>query len=58
MANEIKCPSCGHSFEPNEAIRDEVQKELKLKLLDWQKKKDEEYVKKLELEKGNIKKDM
>jgi len=58
MANEIKCPSCGHSFEPNEAIRDEVQKELKLKLLDWQKKKDEEYVKKLELEKANIKKDM
>jgi hypothetical protein len=58
MANEIKCPSCGHRFEPNEAIRDEVQKELKLKLLDWQKKKDEEYVKKLELEKGNIKKDM
>ena len=27
-------------------------------MLDWQKKKDEEYVKKLELEKGNIKKDM
>jgi hypothetical protein len=58
MANEIKCPKCGHSFEPNEAIRDEVQKELKLKLLDWQKKKDEEYVQKLELEKGNIKKDL
>ena len=22
------CPSCGHEFEPNDAIRDEVQKEL------------------------------
>ena len=58
MSNEIKCPSCGHSFEPNEAIRDEVQKELRLKLQEWQKKKDDEYAQKLELEKGNIKKDM
>jgi hypothetical protein len=58
MSNEIKCPSCGHSFEPNEAIRDEVQKELRSKLQEWQKKKDDEYAQKLELEKGNIKKDM
>lgn len=58
MSNEIKCPSCGHSFEPNEAIRDEVQKELRLKLQEWQKKKDDEFAQKLELEKANIKKDM
>lgn len=58
MANDIKCPNCGHNFEPNEAIREEVQKELRSKLQEWQKKKDDEYAQKLEQEKGNIKKDM
>ncbi|MEX1202512.1 MAG: DUF2130 domain-containing protein [Ferruginibacter sp.] len=58
MANEIKCPNCNHSFEPNDAIRDEVEKELRIKLKDWQKKKDDEYDLKLEQEKGNIKKEM
>lgn len=51
MATEVKCPSCGHHFEPNEAIREEVEKELRLKVVDWQKKKDEEFAKKLEEEK-------
>lgn len=51
MAAEIKCPNCGHLFEPNEAIRDQVQQELRLKMLDWQKKKDEEFAGKLADEK-------
>ena len=51
MATEIKCPKCGNIFEPNEAIREEVEKELRLKAADWQKKKNEEFQLKLEEEK-------
>ena len=55
MANDIKCPNCGHHFEPNDAIREEVEKELRLKVQDWQKKKDEEFAVKLENEKNLMK---
>lgn len=51
MASEIKCPNCGHQFEPNEAIREEVQNELRHKIKEWQEKKDEEFALKLEQEK-------
>ncbi|MBP8115790.1 MAG: DUF2130 domain-containing protein [Chitinophagaceae bacterium] len=54
MATDIKCPSCGHQFEPNEAIREEVEKELRSKAADWQKKKNDEFQLKLEEEKKNI----
>lgn len=37
MAAEIKCPNCGHEFEPTESIREEVQKELRSKMTEWQK---------------------
>ena len=50
MANEIKCPNCGHQFEPNDAIREEVEKELRVKVKEWQIKKDEEFELKLEQE--------
>lgn len=43
MPAEVKCPSCGHQFEPNDAIREEVQKELNIKAKEWQKRKDEEF---------------
>ncbi len=43
MPTEIKCPGCGHQFEPNDAIREEVQKELLTKAKEWQKRKDEEF---------------
>lgn len=46
MLTEIKCPNCGHQFEPNESIREEVQKELRDKMKEWQKKKDEEFARK------------
>lgn len=39
----IHCPNCHHQFEPGESIRDEVEKELRGKMVDWQKKKDEEF---------------
>jgi hypothetical protein len=58
MATEIKCPNCGHQFEPNEAIRDEVQKELRNKMSDWQKKKNEEFQSKLEEEKKALQQTM
>jgi hypothetical protein len=54
MATDIKCPKCGHLFEPNEAIREEVQRELNLKAVDWQKKKNEEFQVKLEEERKRL----
>ncbi|RYE23516.1 MAG: DUF2130 domain-containing protein, partial [Sphingobacteriales bacterium] len=46
MTTKIICPNCANEFEPNDAIRDEVQKELRAQMMDWQKKKDDEYRKK------------
>ncbi len=54
MSTEIKCPECGHQFEPNDAIREEVEKELRSKAADWQKKKNEEFQVKLEEEKKRL----
>jgi len=31
MPTEIKCPNCGHEFEPTDFIRDEIQKEVNSK---------------------------
>jgi hypothetical protein len=39
----ITCPNCNHQFEPGESMRDEIEKELRGKMVDWQKKKDEEF---------------
>jgi hypothetical protein len=43
MNTIITCPNCAHEFEPTDAIRDEVQKELRAKMVDWQKTKEEEF---------------
>ena len=45
MANDISCPNCGHLFELNESLKNEVEKELRGKMVDWQKKKEEEFEK-------------
>lgn len=45
MGTEIICPSCGHQFELNESLKNEVEKELRGKMVDWQKKKEEEFEK-------------
>ena len=42
MATEIKCPNCGHQFEPTESIREEIEKELRSKMVDWQKQKEKQ----------------
>ena len=49
MANDIKCPNCGHQFELNESLKNEVEKELRGKMLDWQKKKEEDFEKQKDL---------
>jgi hypothetical protein len=58
MGSEIKCPNCGHQFEPGDVIREEVEKELRLKVKDWQLKKDEEFAEKLAEEKKLFQKGM
>jgi len=45
MAAEITCPNCGHEFELNESLKNEVEKELRGKMQDWQKKKELEFEK-------------
>lgn len=46
MATEIKCPNCGHEFEPNESIRksieEEVRKEANTRVEQWKKNKERE----------------
>ena len=43
MSTAIKCPNCGHEFEPTESIREEVQKELRNKMTDWQKQQQQKF---------------
>jgi hypothetical protein len=45
MATDIKCPNCGYQFELNESLKNEVEKELRGKMMDWQKKKEDEFEK-------------
>ncbi len=46
MAYVVTCPNCNHSFDPGDSIRDQVQRDLRTQMMDWQKKKDEEFKKK------------
>jgi hypothetical protein len=46
MSTVIKCPGCGNEFEPNDAVRDEVERKLRSQMVDWQKKKEDEFRKK------------
>ncbi|MEN9598676.1 MAG: hypothetical protein RL596_987 [Bacteroidota bacterium] len=39
---KIVCPNCSHQFEPGETMRDEMEKELRGKMVEWQKKKEAE----------------
>jgi hypothetical protein len=51
MATEIKCPNCGHEFEPTDSIREEVQRELRIKMSDWQKQQQLKFEAQLQEEK-------
>src|SRR6266536_3864964 len=43
MPGLITCPNCNHQFQPTDAFREEVQRELNNKAKEWQAKKEEEY---------------
>ncbi|MFZ9388878.1 MAG: DUF2130 domain-containing protein, partial [Chitinophagaceae bacterium] len=43
MSTEIKCPNCGHEFAPTDSIREEVQRELRIKMTEWQKQQQQKY---------------
>ena len=58
MATEIKCPNCGHAFEPTESIREEVQKELRTKMSEWQKQQQQKLDDQLQAERKKIQQEM
>jgi len=39
----ITCPSCGNEFEPSDVMREEMQKQLRQQMKEWQQKKEEDY---------------
>lgn len=43
MNTTIICPNCAYEFQPTDAIREEIQKQLRAQMQDWQKKKEDEY---------------
>jgi len=54
----ITCPNCNHQFEPGDSMRDEIEKELRGKMVDWQKKKEAETTAQLEIEKKRLQTEM
>ena len=57
MSTEIKCPNCGHEFEPSDSIREEVQKELRAKMSEWQKQQQQKFDIQLQEEKKRTQKE-
>ncbi len=47
MSNKstIKCPNCSHEFDASDVFRDEVERELKMKVKEWQVRKEEAFKK-------------
>jgi hypothetical protein len=54
----ITCPNCNHQFEPGDSMRDEIEKELRGKMVEWQKKKELESSALLEQEKKRLQTEM
>lgn len=42
MSTTIKCPNCGHDFEPTDSMREEIQREVNAKAEEWKRKKEKE----------------
>ncbi len=42
MSTTIKCPNCGHEFEPTDSMREEIQREVNVKAEEWKRKKEKE----------------
>mgnify|MGYP002777124493 CR=1 FL=1 len=47
MATEIKCPNCGHEFEPTDSIRKSIEEQVKVeanaRAEEWKRKKEKEF---------------
>jgi hypothetical protein len=54
MSRTIRCPKCGNEFEPNESIRQEIERELNQKASEWQRRKNEEFQIRMEEEKKRM----
>ena len=54
MSTEITCPNCQHIFSPGDAIREEVEKETRAKVIEWQKQKTAEFQSQLEKERAQV----
>jgi uncharacterized Zn finger protein (UPF0148 family) len=48
MATEVKCPSCGHGFPIEEVMAEEYKQQLRLKMQDYTRQKEDEFQKKEE----------
>jgi len=43
MSTTIKCPNCSQEFELNESLREDVKKELRDEMKEWQRKKEDSF---------------
>ncbi len=55
MSTTIKCPNCSHEFELNESLREDVKKELRDEMKEWQRKKEDAFNAQLADERKRIK---
>jgi len=53
----IKCPNCSHEFELNESLREDVKKELRDEMKEWQRKKEEAFNSQMAEERKKIQQD-
>jgi len=51
-----KCPQCGHFFELNESLKQEIRDQLKLEVQEWKARKEEEFKKREEEQQLQVKK--
>ncbi len=50
----ITCPNCNHEFTPGDSTRAEIEKELRSKMMEWQKKKEIETTQLLETDRKKL----
>src|SRR6185436_18183507 len=57
MSTTIRCPHCNHEFELNESLREDVKKELRDEMKEWQRKKEDSFNTQLAEERKKIQQD-
>jgi DNA anti-recombination protein RmuC len=50
-----KCPQCGHFFELNESLKQEVREQMKQEALEWKARKEEEFNKREQEQQQHLK---